>query len=258
MTTARWKVLWMEADARASLYAIQEGRGVGLHVVVARDGTEALDLLNRLTFDAEVYAVPLGGADPGHLVRLSRDAFPRPPRFRAWVLQADDLWDRVAASHEGVDRVFRYPAPPAQVARSIVSWLERRDAVRCRVLLLEDDPITRDTLARLLDEAGFDVVTLDEPERFLAVLGEREPDAVLMDVDLPRIGGLDLCRVARGHPRWENLPILFYTAQVGMEQRIAAMKAGADDVIPKPCSPEELSLRLLRRLAGREPRPAGG
>jgi diguanylate cyclase (GGDEF)-like protein len=76
------------------------------------------------------------------------------------------------------------------------------------------------------------------------------PDVVLLDVSLPQVSGLDLCRLLRAQPSYQDLPILFVTANTSADMRIACFKAGADDYVTKPISREE----LLARIRGRHER----
>ncbi len=119
-----------------------------------------------------------------------------------------------------------------------------------RLLVIEDDP----AIARLLEveliEAGYQVELAATGADGLAAMERSEPDSVILDVRLPDLDGLSVCRAARrsGH----SMPILMLTALDGVGDRVIGLDAGADDYLAKPFAVEELlaRLRALRRRAG--------
>jgi diguanylate cyclase (GGDEF)-like protein len=92
------------------------------------------------------------------------------------------------------------------------------------------------------------VTSLSDPFRLLDALAEHRPELLVLDVELPGPSGFDLCRIIRSMPEWEELPILFITAQLGPEFRVAAFEAGADDYLARPVLLEELVARMHSRL----------
>lgn len=119
-----------------------------------------------------------------------------------------------------------------------------------RVLVVDDEPMISRGLASLLARKGLDVTELNDPLRFCSVLDETRPSLILLDLEMPRISGTELCRVVRGDPRWSELPVIFLTGHTDpvSVQRIFA--AGADDYVGKPFVPAELMMRLENRLSG--------
>lgn len=119
-----------------------------------------------------------------------------------------------------------------------------------RVLVVDDEPMISRGLTSLLARKGLDVTALNDPLRFWSVLDETRPSLILLDLEMPRISGTELCRVVRGDPRWSELPVIFLTGHTdpASVQRIFA--AGADDYVGKPFVPAELMMRLENRLSG--------
>lgn len=119
-----------------------------------------------------------------------------------------------------------------------------------RVLVVDDEPMISRGLTSLLARKRLDVTALNDPLRFWSVLDETRPSLILLDLEMPRISGTELCRVVRGDPRWSELPVIFLTGHTdpASVQRIFA--AGADDYVGKPFVPAELMMRLENRLSG--------
>jgi two-component system alkaline phosphatase synthesis response regulator PhoP len=119
-----------------------------------------------------------------------------------------------------------------------------------RVLVVEDDRDIAELVARYLHKAGFEVETLGSGRDALAAITSRPPDLLVLDLMLPHVGGLEICRAARAHPGTAALPIIMLTARAEEPDRISGLELGADDYLGKPFSPNELVARvraLLRR-----------
>jgi DNA-binding response OmpR family regulator len=121
--------------------------------------------------------------------------------------------------------------------------------MRRRILLVEDDPKTRTTVALYLEREGYDVVTAADGVEALERAREREPHLVVLDLMLPRLDGLAVCRELRDSG---NPAIIMVTARSTEEDKLTGLDLGADDYVTKPFSPRELMARVravLRRAA---------
>jgi two-component system response regulator MprA len=119
------------------------------------------------------------------------------------------------------------------------------------VLLAEDDRAVRESLTRALGLEGYDVRAVSNGAQALDELREQPADLVLLDVSMPIVDGLTVCRVLRSERN--QVPILMLTARTETSDRVAGLDAGADDYLPKPFDLDELFARmraLLRRSAG--------
>jgi two-component system, OmpR family, response regulator MprA len=117
-----------------------------------------------------------------------------------------------------------------------------------RILVVDDEPAVREAVERALRLEGHDVLLAADGVDALEALGVRPPDAVVLDVLMPRVDGLELCRRLRG--RGDRTPVLMLTARDAVSDRVAGLDAGADDYLVKPFALEELLARvraLLRR-----------
>ena len=118
------------------------------------------------------------------------------------------------------------------------------------VLVVDDDQAVRDSLKRSLEYSGYEVSTADDGVQALARLAAVRPDAVIMDVMMPRVDGLEATRMLRA--AGNDVPILILTARDAVGDRVDGLDAGADDYLAKPFALDELlaRLRALVRRAG--------
>jgi DNA-binding response OmpR family regulator len=123
-----------------------------------------------------------------------------------------------------------------------------------RILLVEDDPRLADMLFEYLGQAGFGVTVASRGAVALEKLGEAAYDAVVLDLMLPDMDGLDVCRQLRAR---DDTPVLMLTARGDAVDRIVGLELGADDYLPKPFEPRELVARL-RAIMRRRVRGSGG
>ena len=121
--------------------------------------------------------------------------------------------------------------------------------MRRRILLVEDDPKTRSTVALYLQREGYDVSTAEDGVRALELARETEPHLVVLDLMLPRLDGIEVCRELR---ETSATAIIMVTARSTEEDKLTGLDLGADDYVTKPFSPRELMARVravLRRVA---------
>ncbi|HZB05371.1 MAG TPA: response regulator transcription factor [Thermoleophilaceae bacterium] len=115
-----------------------------------------------------------------------------------------------------------------------------------RVLIVDDDRALRDALRRALALAGYDTAQVEDGEGALAEIAAQPPDAVVLDIGLPDVDGLEVCRRLRA--AGERVPVLMLTARDAVEDRIDGLDAGADDYLVKPFDVGELQARLRALL----------
>lgn len=115
-----------------------------------------------------------------------------------------------------------------------------------RILVVDDDRAVRESLRRSLEFNGYQVDLASDGQQALDSVVSARPDAMVLDVMMPRLDGLEVCRRLRG--TGDDLPILVLTARDLVSDRVAGLDAGADDYLPKPFALEELLARLRALL----------
>ena len=123
------------------------------------------------------------------------------------------------------------------------------------VLVVDDEPIVREVVVRYLRREGFATLEAGDGDEARRLIETRSPSLVVLDVMLPGIDGLELCRWIRGR---SELPVILLTARGEEADRIVGLELGADDYVTKPFSPRELAARVrtvLRRTLGVATRP---
>ena len=125
-----------------------------------------------------------------------------------------------------------------------------------KVLVADDDAHIRDVVSFTIRRAGFEVLEAADGRRALDIAESDAPDLILLDILMPELEGLDVCRAIR---RTSNVPILFLSSKDAVGDRIVGLDAGGDDYITKPFSPRELLARVqavFRRIDALERRDA--
>jgi two-component system, OmpR family, response regulator ResD len=123
-------------------------------------------------------------------------------------------------------------------------------AVMTTVLVVDDEPTIREIVAGYLDREGYRTLEAADGDRARELLEKDPPDLVVLDVMLPGVDGLELCRWIRSRSR---LPVIMLTARGEESDRIVGLELGADDYITKPFSPRELAARVRTVLRRAEP-----
>ena len=130
--------------------------------------------------------------------------------------------------------------------------MESQARRRSRLLVVEDEADLRKSLEYALKASGYEVRVADRGDSAFRVLDEFAPDLVLLDVMLPDISGLDICRQIHRMPAAKRAIVVILSARVEESDRVAGFEAGADDYMVKPFNVRELILRIEARLKSRD------
>lgn len=161
----------------------------------------------------------------------------------------NSLVDRVRVLQLGGRGFLQKPFTAAQALDAVERHVPRlRAAPETRILAVDDDPQILAAVRAILEPHGIRVHTLENPLRFWTALEEASPDLVMLDVDMPYLTGIELCRVLRSDVKRGALPVLFLTANTNPDTVYRVFAAGADDFVPKPVVGPELLARIRNRL----------
>ena len=124
-----------------------------------------------------------------------------------------------------------------------------------KVLVVDDEEAIRQLVGDVLERENFMVVSCADTEEGYKKVIKSQPDLVILDVKMPRIGGIELCRLLRENPQTQHIPIIMLTVESSETDKVIGLEVGADDYITKPFSNKELIARvksLLRRIGRKE------
>ncbi len=134
--------------------------------------------------------------------------------------------------------------------------LNNRRHMKPKILIVDDEPDALELIQYNLKAAGYDVITAADGEEALKKARASQPALIILDVMLPEVDGLEVCKTLRREPMTAAIPIVMLTAKAAEIDRVLGLELGADDYVTKPFSPRELVLRvkaLLRRRVPTEP-----
>ena len=124
-----------------------------------------------------------------------------------------------------------------------------------KILVVDDEPDAVELIGFNLKAAGFDVISAMDGETALRRARQESPDGIVLDLMLPEVDGLEVCKLLRRNPATSGIPLIMVTARAEEVDRIIGLELGADDYVTKPFSPRELVLRvknLLKRKGAAE------
>lgn len=125
--------------------------------------------------------------------------------------------------------------------------------MKFKILVVDDEPDAVELIDFNLKAAGFEVVTAEDGQSALDKARTTQPNLILLDLMLPKVDGLEVCKRLRQDPNTSAIPIIMLTAKTGEIDRVLGLELGADDYVTKPFSTRELVLRVKNLIKRREP-----
>ena len=173
------------------------------------------------------------------------------PKIPTVIVTAEaKLSDRVIAARRGGCSFIEKPALTQEIFNTILQVLQQqRD--RPKVMIVDDDPMSLVVLELLLNRWDIEVTTLQNPKLFWDVLESTSPDLLILDWNMPKYSGLDLCQAVRMAPLWHDLPIIFVSSNCDRETIQQLFAAGADDYLSKATVETDLYSRIFSRIERR-------
>ncbi len=183
------------------------------------------------------FGVPEGSRLAAHIeMALRKNAIDAKPDLQQWVRR---LRQEISQSPS--------PSKSAELAPPLTAQIQRAGQTD-RILLVDDDPKILALLQTLLQPWGLQVGTISDPRQFWQTLEAVSPDLLVLDIEMPYLNGIELCKVIRNDPHWSELPIVFLTVHQDAEVVNQVFTVGADDFVSKPIVGPELVTRIINRL----------
>lgn len=121
-----------------------------------------------------------------------------------------------------------------------------------RILVVDDEPLVRGMIRDYLETQGLAVVEAENGEEALMKIHQGVPDLILLDIMMPKLDGLQVCRALKADPATEAIPVVLLTARDSLEDRVRGLQAGANDYLIKPVEPTELLARIQAHLRAKQ------
>jgi diguanylate cyclase (GGDEF)-like protein len=246
-TARSCRILVVEDDTEGQKQLVQLITQEGMEVQAVNTGAEAHYAMAEGLPNGMITSVHLPDGSGYGLVEHLR-GLPGGERPAALMVGAQGHFlDKVDAIHCGADGYFEEPVDWDGLMRRLLHMLEAQKEDAVRVLCVEDDPPQAALLRAVLESGGYEVAICHDPAGFESDLIGFVPDLVIMDILLPGVSGYDLVRYLRQDERYATLPALFLTTEREIHARIEGARAGGDDFLVKPVSPELLLSTVAAR-----------
>jgi DNA-binding response OmpR family regulator len=121
--------------------------------------------------------------------------------------------------------------------------------MKTKILVVDDEPDALEVLGFKLREAGYVPIFAKDGTRAIAIARDERPDLIVLDLMLPEVDGLEVCKILRRDASTASIPIIMLTARAAEMDRVLGLELGADDYVTKPFSPRELVIRIKKQLA---------
>ncbi|WP_413171501.1 response regulator [Anabaena azotica] len=244
-------ILVVDDDTKLTTVLQVQAEAWGMTMTIAPDLATARNFLSLATPDAVLLDLNFPDTQEDGITLLE-ELLERTPKLPIIVFTVrDSLADRLVVSRLGARQFLHKPATTAQIFQTLTYVLPPVQPLAAKVLIVDDDPVMLAGLSALLTPWGLNVITLSQSQDFWQVLTATSPDLVMLDLEMPVVNGLELCRVVRQDAQRGNLPVSIVTIHNDMESLQQAFASGADDFITKPIVETELVTRIFNLIERR-------
>jgi diguanylate cyclase (GGDEF)-like protein len=242
------KLLIVDDDVALTQALIAEAITWGLEATVANDILQAKQMLAAEIPDIVLLDLSFPESTEGGFELLEELAKSQPSIPTIVFTAKESFTDRVRVARLGGKGFLQKPISTNQVMEAIFQVLQQSSPPVAKILVVDWEPQILDLIRTLLEPWGFKVILVDDSRQFWDILEQSNPDLLILNMEMPDVSGIELCKVVRNDPRWYQLPVLFISAQKNPQTVQQVFTVGADDYICKPIVPEELLARILNRL----------
>ncbi len=164
------------------------------------------------------------------------------------IADRDRFQDRLLVTRHGGKFYLTQPINPSQIIAVCQTAIQDSSQGK-KIMIVDDDIELLKIFPNILKPWGFKLTTLDDPRQFWDVLQAVVPDLLVLDIEMPHLSGIELCKVLRTHPYWCKLPVLFLSIHQDIAICTEAFASGANDFVNKPVFAQQLARRILNRLS---------
>jgi DNA-binding response OmpR family regulator len=132
-----------------------------------------------------------------------------------------------------------------------MEYNERYMGARKTVLIVDDSQAMIDVLESAFEEGGFAVTSASDGEEVFRKMSQANPDALLLDIYMPKLNGADVCRLVKAHPHWKKTYLVLMSSRIGDREMEMYRKIGADEILKKPFDPDH-AVALVRKVVGED------
>lgn len=163
------------------------------------------------------------------------------------IADRDRFQDRLLVTRHGGKFYLTQPVNPSQIIMACQKVIQESSQGK-KIMIVDDDTELLKLFPNILKPWGFKLTTLDDPRQFWDVLQAVVPDLLVLDVEMPYLSGIELCKVLRTHPYWCKLPVLFLSVHNDATISTEVFASGANDFVNKPVLAQQLAHRIISRL----------
>jgi diguanylate cyclase (GGDEF)-like protein len=241
-------LLIVEDDQELAAGLSIEANSWGMQVEVIHDLTEARSIIATNPPDLVLLDLVFPEVSESGLDLLQELSAKTPPIPTIILTFRDNFPQRLEVARLGACGFLSKPVAPSQVMQVVSQVLQQNHLEQFKVMVVDDDPQILAVLSNCLRAANLQILTLEDSRNFWENLEAFTPDLLVLDINMPYVNGLELCRVIRNDTQWNSLPVLFISGQGDPSTILQVFGVGADDFISKPFSQETVMTRILNRL----------
>lgn len=239
-------VLIIDRDLKLTEDLHQLGNNWGIQIEVAATLAYGRKQIQKLHPDLIILEINHDNEDT---ITLLKELNYMNPRIPVIILTTGgELNERLEASKADTVAFLRKPFSLEKVLIIINQVLQKSPSLAGKILIVDDDPKFISILQAKLVSPNLEIKTLSNPEQFWETLESFSPDLLILDLEMPNLNGINLCKVVRNDPNWYDLPILFISAYINQANITKIVNAGADDFLSKSNLNLELHPRVFSHL----------
>lgn len=242
------RLLIVEDDRELAQKLVMEAVSWGMHADSINSLCAARVIIRNAHPDLVLLDLSFNDSHENGLTLLKELSGQNPPLPAIVLTSRDSFSDRIEVARMGGCAFLRKPMPPARVMEAVNQVLQQNRTNLFKILAVDDDPQMLATLETLLQPSGLNLITLNDSLKLWEVLEATAPDLLVLDIDMPHVNGIELCKAIRNDPKWNSLPILFLSSHTDAETIQQVFGVGADDYLSKPITGPELVTRIFNRL----------